>query len=67
MSMALDGPLKSKKKDSRLANMDMVHPVCSYPVMPLRSISHPAWSSLPQQPTYTPTWEQGLPVSLVRG
>ena len=26
MSTALDGPLKSKKKLSRLANMDSVHP-----------------------------------------
>jgi len=33
VSTALEGPLKSKKKESRLANMDSVHPVCSYPVM----------------------------------
>ena len=29
VSTAFDGPLKSKEKDRRLANMDIVHPVCS--------------------------------------
>jgi len=55
VSTAFEGPLKSKKKLSRLANMDSVQPVCSYPVIALMSLSHCACSSEPQQPTYTPT------------
>lgn len=40
VSTALEGPRKSNVKLRRLANMDSVQPVCSYPVMPAMSLSH---------------------------
>ena len=49
-------PLKSKKNESLLANIDLKHPTVSYPVARWGSAFQASWHSDSPQPTNTPVW-----------
>ena len=57
MSIAKLGPLKSKVYDKRLANIERVHPVISYPTIPSTSADHASCDSDAEHPMNTPVFE----------